>query len=274
MEIASRLSVDAVLAYSFTWPGEYTSQKPTWPMRWLTRDGVIAHADMEKLVTAFSLAWNRLRSMTSVFQCHIEPCMAEHELGRFNPKLLADMRGAAVPQLVGRPLGDAQPVTGPMDHPPVGRRGVPVADGPVGLLGVGFLVRPAVAGGPGVALAFGFAWREQEPVDGPVGRHEHLDDALGPAAEVMDPLGIVKNSFVRSLCHIESVIVRTADVPAGSQSGRSLLSATTLVLVVSSASWTSDAAVGCIFVIKMSCFVTKYGKNALSENTSGRKRNQ
>lgn len=56
MEIASRLSVDAVSAYSFAWPGEYTSQKPTWPMRWLTRGGVIADSDMEKLVRAFSLA--------------------------------------------------------------------------------------------------------------------------------------------------------------------------------------------------------------------------
>jgi len=55
MEIASRLGVGAVLAYSFAWPGEYTAGKPTWPMRWLTRGGVIADVDMEKLVGAFSL---------------------------------------------------------------------------------------------------------------------------------------------------------------------------------------------------------------------------
>ncbi len=55
MEIAARLGVGAVSAYSFAWPGEYTADKPTWPMRWLTRGGVIADADMEKLVKAFSM---------------------------------------------------------------------------------------------------------------------------------------------------------------------------------------------------------------------------
>ena len=55
MEIASRLGVGAVSVYSFAWPGEYTSGKPTWPMRWMTRGGVIADVDMEKLVRAFSL---------------------------------------------------------------------------------------------------------------------------------------------------------------------------------------------------------------------------
>ena len=55
MEIASRLGVDAVSVYSFAWPGEYTADKPTWPMRWLTRGGVIADVDMDKLVRAFSL---------------------------------------------------------------------------------------------------------------------------------------------------------------------------------------------------------------------------
>jgi len=55
MEIASRLGVGAVAAYSFAWPGEYTAGKPTWPMRWLTRGGVVADVDMEKLVRAFSL---------------------------------------------------------------------------------------------------------------------------------------------------------------------------------------------------------------------------
>ena len=55
MEIASQLGVAAVSAYSFAWPGEYTADKPTWPMRWLTRGGVIADVDMEKLIRAFSL---------------------------------------------------------------------------------------------------------------------------------------------------------------------------------------------------------------------------
>ena len=54
MEIARRLDVGAVLAYTFAWPGEYTAAKPTWPMRWLTRGGVIADVDMEKLEAAFS----------------------------------------------------------------------------------------------------------------------------------------------------------------------------------------------------------------------------
>ena len=41
MEIASRLGVDAVSVYSFAWPGEYSGDKPTWPMRWMTRGGII-----------------------------------------------------------------------------------------------------------------------------------------------------------------------------------------------------------------------------------------
>ena len=55
MQIAARLGVSAVCAYTFAWPGEYSAGKPTWPMRWLTRGGVIAEVDMEKLVAAFSL---------------------------------------------------------------------------------------------------------------------------------------------------------------------------------------------------------------------------
>ena len=59
MEIANRLNVGAVLAYTFAWPGEYVGQKATWPMRWLTRGGVIAEVDMEKLVKVFSLVLDR-----------------------------------------------------------------------------------------------------------------------------------------------------------------------------------------------------------------------
>ncbi len=55
MLAANQLGVDSVLAYTFAWPGEYSAGKPTWPMRWLTRGGVIADVDMEKLAKVFSL---------------------------------------------------------------------------------------------------------------------------------------------------------------------------------------------------------------------------
>ena len=55
MEVAAHLGVPAVNTFTFAWPGEYSAGKPTWPMRWLTRGGVIADVDMEKLVKAFSL---------------------------------------------------------------------------------------------------------------------------------------------------------------------------------------------------------------------------
>ena len=55
MQIANRIGVGAVGAFSFAWPGEYTAGKPTWPMRWLTRGGVIADIDMQKLTAAFSM---------------------------------------------------------------------------------------------------------------------------------------------------------------------------------------------------------------------------
>ena len=55
MKAAKRLGVDSVLVYSFAWPGEYSAGKPTWPMRWLTRGGVIANIDMDKLLKVFSL---------------------------------------------------------------------------------------------------------------------------------------------------------------------------------------------------------------------------
>jgi sugar phosphate isomerase/epimerase len=55
MEVSSRLGVGAVACSSFAWPEEYSAGKPTWPMRWATRGGIIADVDMEKLVEAFSL---------------------------------------------------------------------------------------------------------------------------------------------------------------------------------------------------------------------------
>ncbi|MAG35779.1 MAG: hypothetical protein CL878_05985, partial [Dehalococcoidia bacterium] len=42
MQIAARLGVKTVNAFTFAWPGEYSAGKPTWPMRWLTRGGIIA----------------------------------------------------------------------------------------------------------------------------------------------------------------------------------------------------------------------------------------
>ena len=55
MEVAAHLGIGAVNPFTFAWPGEYTAAKPTWPMRWLTRGGIIAPVDMEKLVKIFSL---------------------------------------------------------------------------------------------------------------------------------------------------------------------------------------------------------------------------
>ena len=55
MQIAMRLGVTAVDAFTFAWPGEYSAGKPTWPMRWQTRGGVISEIDLEKLAKAFGL---------------------------------------------------------------------------------------------------------------------------------------------------------------------------------------------------------------------------
>ncbi len=55
MQLANRFGVRAVSVYSFAWPGEYTADKPTWPMRWMTRGGIISDVEMEKLVKAYSL---------------------------------------------------------------------------------------------------------------------------------------------------------------------------------------------------------------------------
>ena len=55
MQIAAHLGIKTVNTFTFAWPGEYGAGKPTWPMRWLTRGGVIAEVDMEKLLKAFSL---------------------------------------------------------------------------------------------------------------------------------------------------------------------------------------------------------------------------
>ena len=55
MEIARRIGVGTVGCFSFAWPGEYSAEHPTWPMRWATRGGIISDLELEKLVRAFSL---------------------------------------------------------------------------------------------------------------------------------------------------------------------------------------------------------------------------
>ena len=55
MEVSVRLGIPAVGCSSFAWPAEYTAGKPTWPMRWATRGGIISDGDMEKLIEAFSM---------------------------------------------------------------------------------------------------------------------------------------------------------------------------------------------------------------------------
>lgn len=54
MELAKRVGVNTVNCFTFAWPGEYTAGKPTWPMRWATRGGIIADIDLQKLVAIFS----------------------------------------------------------------------------------------------------------------------------------------------------------------------------------------------------------------------------
>ncbi|MBI3682676.1 MAG: sugar phosphate isomerase/epimerase [Acidobacteria bacterium] len=55
MQIARRLGIRAVGAFTFAWPGEYSAGKPTWPMRWMTRGGVMSAAEVEKWLKAFGL---------------------------------------------------------------------------------------------------------------------------------------------------------------------------------------------------------------------------
>ena len=55
MQIAARKGVGTVGCFTFAWPGEYTAGKPTWPMRWMTRGGIVADVDASKWLKAFSL---------------------------------------------------------------------------------------------------------------------------------------------------------------------------------------------------------------------------
>jgi len=59
MEIAARHKIPAVGAFTFAWPGEYNASKPTWPMRWATRGGIIAKVDEDKWVKAFRIVAER-----------------------------------------------------------------------------------------------------------------------------------------------------------------------------------------------------------------------
>lgn len=52
MEAAARLGAGAVICHSFLWPGNWS----VWPMRWLTRGGVIAEVDVERLVSVYEIA--------------------------------------------------------------------------------------------------------------------------------------------------------------------------------------------------------------------------
>ena len=55
MEAAVRLGAGAVICHAFLWPGNWS----VWPMRWLTRGGVIAEVDMGRLVTVYEAALER-----------------------------------------------------------------------------------------------------------------------------------------------------------------------------------------------------------------------
>ncbi len=61
MQIGDRLGYRDICTFTFAWPGEYTTGSPkstgspTWPMRWITRGGIISRNEMDKLEKAFSL---------------------------------------------------------------------------------------------------------------------------------------------------------------------------------------------------------------------------
>ena len=55
MEGAVRLGAGAVISHGFLWPGNWS----VWPMRWLSRGGVIAEVDMKRLVRVYEIALER-----------------------------------------------------------------------------------------------------------------------------------------------------------------------------------------------------------------------
>ena len=83
MEMAARLGIGAVNAFTFAWPGEYSAAKPTWPMRWLTRGGYIADAEMEKLVRAFSLALEQAKKYSVDLALSMMPWNYTNTTGNF-----------------------------------------------------------------------------------------------------------------------------------------------------------------------------------------------
>ncbi len=92
MQIAALLGVGAVNAYSFAWPGEYSAGKPTWPMRWTTRGGIIAGVDMEKLVSAFSMVAEEAERYDVDVVLSMMPWNYTNTTGNF--RLLADRVGS------------------------------------------------------------------------------------------------------------------------------------------------------------------------------------
>ncbi len=92
MQIAARLGVGTVLAFTFAWPGEYSAGKPTWPMRWITRGGVIAEVDMEKLVKAFSLVLEQAERYDVDVALFLEPWQYTNTTGNF--RRLAERLGS------------------------------------------------------------------------------------------------------------------------------------------------------------------------------------
>ena len=55
MEGAARLGAGAVITHAFLWPGNWS----VWPMRWLSRGGVIAEIDMKRLVRVYEIVLER-----------------------------------------------------------------------------------------------------------------------------------------------------------------------------------------------------------------------
>lgn len=83
MEIAARLRIPAVGAFTFAWPGEYTAGKPTWPMRWATRGGIVAPVDEEKWVKAFTIVAERAERLAVDVALSMMPWNYTNTTGNF-----------------------------------------------------------------------------------------------------------------------------------------------------------------------------------------------
>ena len=93
MELANRFGVGAVSVYSFAWPGEYSADKPTWPMRWMTRGGIISDVEMDKLVKAYTLMVEQGRKA----RCRSRPVHDALELHEHDRQLPARWPSASAP---------------------------------------------------------------------------------------------------------------------------------------------------------------------------------